>query len=42
MLPVPSLSAWEWNLFELELVLMEQGLSRPVGLSVREMWIVAR
>ena len=30
MLPVSSLSAWERDLFELQLVLVEQGLSRPV------------
>ena len=35
MLPVSSLSAWERDLFELQLVPVGQGLSRPVGWCVR-------
>jgi len=35
MLLVSSLSAWERDLFELQLVLAGQGLSRPVGRCVR-------
>ena len=41
MLTVSSLSAWERDLFELQLVLVGQGLSQPVGLAegIVALWV---